>query len=161
MTRHSSKFIAPALFVLLLDQAIKFLAVNKIIGLEFSKNSGALFGIQLNVNFIFVFFAVFLFVAIICFKQIKTSSPSPRCSLSAEPACRSEGFKQIKLLKSDAIALMAFYLMLGGIVSNLTDRILYGQIIDYLNLFNLFSFNIADLAICFGALILSWKVFKQ
>jgi len=91
MIWHSSKFTAPALFVLLLDQAIKFLAVNKIIGLEFSKNSGALFGVQLNVNFIFVFFAVFLFVATI-------------------------GFKQTKLLKSGAIALVAFYSMLGGIV---------------------------------------------
>ncbi len=123
----------PALFVLFLDQAIKFFVVSKIIDLEFSKNSGALFGIQLDANLIFVFFAIFLFVAII-------------------------GFKQIRLLKNDAITIMAFFLMFGGIASNLADRILYGQIIDYINLFNLFSFNIADLAICFGALILSWKV---
>ena len=133
MISPSSKFIASALFVLLLDQTIKFLAVNEIIDLEISKNSGALFGIQLNDNFIFAFFAVFLFVAII-------------------------GFKKIKLLRSSAVAIMAFCLMLGGIISNLIDRILYGQVIDYINLFSLFSFNIADLAICSGALVLSWKV---
>ena len=136
MISYLSKFIAAALFVLLLDQTIKFLAVNEIVDLEFSKNSGALFGIQLNANFIFAFFAVFLLVAII-------------------------DFKKIKLLKDSAVAIMAFCLMLGGIISNLIDRILYGQIIDYINLFSLFSFNIADLAICFGALVLSWKVLEK
>ena len=133
MILSSRKFLASALFVLLLDQAIKFLAARKIIDLEFSKNSGALFGVQLDANFIFIFFAVFLFAAVI-------------------------GFKKIKLLRNSAVAIMAFCLMLGGIVSNLIDRILYGQIVDYINLFSLFSFNIADLAICSGALVLSWKV---
>ncbi|MEA1937139.1 MAG: signal peptidase II [Patescibacteria group bacterium] len=132
MRLPSNKFIAPALFVLFLDQIIKFLAIQKIIALEFSGNSGALFGVQLSTSFVFVFFAVFLFVAIISFKKDE--------------------------FKNSAISIAAFYLMLGGIVSNLADRILYGQIIDYIDLFNLFSFNIADLAICFSALILSWKV---
>jgi signal peptidase II len=133
MISSSSKFMASVLFVLLLDQAIKFLAVSEIINLEFNRNSGALFGVWLNANLIFAFFAVFLFVAVF-------------------------SFKKVKLLKNSAVAAMAFCLMLGGIASNLTDRILYGQIIDYINLFNLFSFNIADLAICFSALVLGWKV---
>lgn len=131
-----NKSITLVLFVLLLDQSIKFFAVHKIVNLEFNKNGGVLFGIQPNINFFFIFFfAVFLFVTII-------------------------NFKKIKLLKNSAVAIIAFSSMFGGIVSNLTDRILYGQIIDYINLFNLFSFNIADLAICFGALILSWKVLE-
>ena len=49
-------------------------------------------------------------------------------------------------------------LILGGIAGNLTDRLFCGYIIDYINPFNLFVFNIADLAICFGVLLLSWKV---
>jgi len=134
--QSSSKFITPALFVLLLDQIIKFSAVSKIIDIEFNKNSGVLFGIELDTNFIFIFFAVFLFVAAL-------------------------GFKKIKSLKSDTIAAMAFYLTLGGIISNLADRILYGHIIDYIDLFNFFSFNIADLAICLGASILSWKILRK
>ena len=131
--QSSNKFIALILLVLFLDQIIKFFAVSGIVDIEFNKNSGILFGIQLSANFIFILFAVFLFIA-------------------------AFGFKKIKFLKSDAIAVMAFYLMLGGIASNLADRILYKHIIDYINLFNLFSFNIADLAICSGAMILGWKV---
>lgn len=131
-----SKFVAPALFVLFLDQAIKFAAVSEIIKIEFSKNSGALFGIQLNADFIFAFFAVFLFAAIISFKKINLS-------------------------KNNTVATLAFCLILGGIISNLADRIFYGHIIDYLNLFDLFIFNIADLAICFGALILSWNILRK
>lgn len=128
-----SKFIILSLSVLFLDQTVKFFAVNKTINLEFSENSGVLFGIHLNTGFVFIFFVVFLFVTIISFREINS-------------------------LKNSVIAIMAFCLMFGGIISNLIDRILYGHIIDYINLFNLFSFNIADLAICFGALILGWKV---
>lgn len=131
--RSLNKFVILALFVLFLDQTIKFFAVSGIIDIEFNKNSGILFGVQLNANFVFTFFAIFLFIAILSFKKIKN-------------------------FKSDIIAITAFCLMLGGIISNLSDRILYGHIIDYINLFNLFSFNIADLSICFGALILSWKI---
>lgn len=134
--QNSDRFIILSLLVLFLDQTVKFFAINKIINLEFSENSGALFGIQLHTGFIFIFFAVFLFIAIISFRKINS-------------------------LKNSALAIMAFCLMLGGIISNLTDRILYGHIIDYINLFNLFSFNIADLAICFGALILSWKILEK
>jgi len=134
--QSSSKFTILALFVLFLDQTVKIFAVSEIANIEFSKNSGALFGIQLNANFIFIFFAAFLFFAIF-------------------------SFKKTKLLKNDAIAAMSFFLIFAGIISNLIDRILYGYIIDYINLFNLFSFNIADLAICFGVLILSWKIFAK
>lgn len=131
--RSPNRFVILALFVLFLDQIIKFFAVSEIINIEFSKNSGILFGVQLDTNFVFVLFAIFLLIAIV-------------------------SFKKIKIFESDIIAIMTFCLILGGVISNLTDRILYGHIIDYINLFNLFSFNIADLAICFGALILSWRV---
>lgn len=49
---------------------------------------------------------------------------------------------------------IAFGLLLGGIAGNLTDRLIYGHVIDFLS-FNLMgypwpAFNVADSAICTG-----------
>lgn len=134
--QNSSKLIIFSLLVLFSDQTFKFFAVNKILPIEFNSNSGVLFGIQIDTALIFTFFIIFAGIALF-------------------------NFKKINLFKNDIFASGAFYLMLGGIVGNLLDRILYGFIVDYLNLFGLFSFNLADLAICSGALILGWKVFKK
>jgi len=159
-----NKSILLSLFVLFLDQIIKFLVVSEIIDMEFSKNSGILFGVQPDANFVFVFFAIFLFIAILSFKKKFKSDIFLllfRRSFSAEDSEELSAFSSqfsAEKLRRGKITIMAFCLIFGGIISNLSDRVLYGHIIDYINLFNLFSFNIADLAICFGALILGWRI---
>ena len=49
-------------------------------------------------------------------------------------------------------------LLLGGILGNLFDRIFYGYVIDYLDFrifnFNFAIFNLADMAIVIGAILL-------
>ena len=55
-------------------------------------------------------------------------------------------------------------MVIGGIVGNLVDRILYGAVIDYLS-FDFFGysfpiFNIADIGITIGFLILVIDIFR-
>ena len=61
-----------------------------------------------------------------------------------------------------------YSMLIGGIVGNLVDRIIYGYVIDYLS-FNIFGysfpvFNIADIYICVGIglfVILLFAVYKD
>jgi signal peptidase II len=61
----------------------------------------------------------------------------------------------------DYSALVAWSLILGGAFSNVIDRVLHGAVLDFIDIhFGKYSFpifNIADLAIAFGALILIWN----
>jgi len=53
------------------------------------------------------------------------------------------------------IILLSFILL--GAVSNIADRLIYGYVIDYLDLKNFTIFNLADAMISGGALILIFK----
>ena len=60
---------------------------------------------------------------------------------------------------------MAFGLLYGGIIGNLIDRMLYGYVIDFLDFkifnFNYPVFNIADIGIVIGILLLIIAIFKK
>lgn len=70
--------------------------------------------------------------------------------------------KQEKFSKIEAIT---FGFLLGGIIGNFMDRLLYGQVIDYLD-FKLFGydypvFNFADSMIVIGVLILGYMLIRS
>ena len=50
--------------------------------------------------------------------------------------------------------------LLGGVVSNVFDRILYNGVLDYMHFFNSI-FNLADIANIIGALILAYHLWKE
>ncbi len=52
------------------------------------------------------------------------------------------------------IELVSWLLILTGASSNLLDRIKHGAVIDYLSLFSLMIFNLADVMIFIGVIIL-------
>lgn len=52
-------------------------------------------------------------------------------------------------------------LIVAGILSNSIDRMRLGFVIDYINLFNIFVFNLADIMILCGAIILFWQIVKE
>lgn len=54
------------------------------------------------------------------------------------------------LKKQRLIEASAFFLILTGAMSNLYDRLLYGFVIDYIDLKYFTVFNIADVMICGG-----------
>ncbi|MFH1768350.1 MAG: signal peptidase II [Candidatus Omnitrophota bacterium] len=60
-----------------------------------------------------------------------------------------------------AVEMAAFGLILGGAVSNIFDRIVYGFVIDYIDIRVWPVFNIADTCITIGAAILVLRSFKN
>ncbi len=52
-------------------------------------------------------------------------------------------------------------LILAGALSNISDRLIYGYVVDYLNLKYFTIFNLADIMISVGAAILIFKNLKR
>jgi signal peptidase II len=74
----------------------------------------------------------------------------------------------LKRLTANArLEAIAISLMLGGAIGNLIDRLMYGYVIDFVDLYNYFgtyhfpAFNIADSALCIGVTLLIIDTFKN
>lgn len=67
-------------------------------------------------------------------------------------------YRTINKENVNKIGVLAYGLLLGGILGNLYDRIFYGYVIDYLDFvifkFNFAIFNLADAAIVIGTILL-------
>ena len=66
---------------------------------------------------------------------------------------------------SSKLEIVSLGLIMGGLVGNLVDRLLYGYVIDFLS-FNMFGysfpvFNIADIGIVSGVIILIVSSFRE
>jgi len=75
-------------------------------------------------------------------------------------------FVWIMRLKSSAkLEAISLSLILGGAVGNLIDRVLFGYVIDFLDVYyqsyHWPAFNIADSAICVGAVLLILDSFRK
>ena len=56
---------------------------------------------------------------------------------------------------------LEFSLLASGLISNLIDRAIYGGVVDYFSLFFIPKFNLADILIVAGALIIVTKIVKS
>lgn len=69
----------------------------------------------------------------------------------------------LKTPRNEDKVLGACALLLAGICGNLTDRVRFGYVIDFIDVhiktFHWPTFNVADAAICAGALLLAYDVF--
>ncbi|MGI6524145.1 MAG: signal peptidase II [Bdellovibrionota bacterium] len=67
--------------------------------------------------------------------------------------------------KDDFIAHFAMALVVGGAIGNVIDRICYGQVVDFIDVYykNIHwpAFNVADSAVCIGVFILLLKPTKH
>ena len=65
----------------------------------------------------------------------------------------------------DKISLTALGMLFGGGMGNFADRILFGEVLDFLDLhinsFHWPAFNLADVAITFSLFLLFYKTFKK
>lgn len=59
------------------------------------------------------------------------------------------------------LAEMAFGLILGGTAGNLVDRLRYGEVIDWLDFRIWPVFNIADIALVTGLVLLAWLIIRS
>ena len=73
----------------------------------------------------------------------------------------------IKYIMSDSnitkVDLIAYSLVISGIIGNLIDRIIYGYVIDYIHFYissySFAIFNFADMCIVIGAIIIIYILF--
>ncbi len=68
----------------------------------------------------------------------------------------------LRTARTDDRMLGACALLLAGITGNLTDRVRFGYVIDFISLhagsYHWPTFNVADASICIGAVLLAWDL---
>ncbi len=140
-------FLSLSIFIVLVDQFTKYLIsynkklfINKdflLFKLDFVKNYGAAFNIlsgsRIFLSLISIIFSILLIYLI---------------------------FRKYTL---NSLDLFAYSFILGGTVGNGIDRIYKGFVVDFINLniINFPVFNIADMSINIGFIILLYKIFKN
>tara|TARA_Y100001970_G_scaffold291305_1_gene427939 strand:- start:5365 stop:5823 length:459 start_codon:yes stop_codon:yes gene_type:complete len=69
----------------------------------------------------------------------------------------------LRIKKNELLELYTYSFILGGTIGNGIDRILKGYVIDFINLnfINFPIFNIADISINIGLILLLYKIFKN
>ncbi|MDD5865925.1 MAG: signal peptidase II [bacterium] len=69
----------------------------------------------------------------------------------------------LKKFKENKKNIIAFSLLIGGLLGNLIDRIIHGYVIDFIDFYifnyNYPIFNIADVCICIGVFILLYSIY--
>ncbi len=140
-----------ALFFLLLDQVIKFIITKNLVLMEeipiiknffsiyYLKNTGAAFSIFGNKTLFLII------ISILCLIFLK--------------------YYIKKLKRVTRLTIVSLGIMIGGIVGNLFDRIIYKSVIDYLSFsfgnYNFPVFNLADIGITIGAVLLLIDLIKE
>ena len=145
--RTNLYYFSISIFIFLIDQFTKYLIfynnkifINKdflLFKLDFVKNYGAAFNIfsgnRIFLSFISIFFSIILIHLILRKKS------------------------------SNSLDLYSYSLILGGTLGNGLDRIIKGFVVDFINLniINFPVFNIADVSINIGFILLLYSIFKN
>lgn len=130
------------LFVLIIDQILKgiietltksYVIIDKVFSIKYVTNTGAAF--SLFENNIFMLILISLFILILVY------------NLSFS-------------FKSNKINNLTFGLLYGGILGNLIDRVFHGYVRDFISIGKFPVFNIADIAIVTGIILLIFTSIK-
>ena len=140
-------YITLSIFIVLIDQYTKYLIINNyqlfinknyfLFELDFVKNYGAAFNIfsgsRVFLSFISITFTIILFYLI------------------------------LRKTKKNNHELFAYSFILGGTIGNGIDRLFKGFVIDFINLnfINFPVFNIADISINIGFLLIIYRIYKN
>jgi signal peptidase II len=149
MRKRNVLFLVFAFLVVLLDQATKawivstmtlhesFAVIGGLFNITYIRNPGAAFG--------------FLAGASPLFRSIFFLTVSAAAILLILHYVRTSRFE-------DRLQVLALALILGGAVGNLIDRVRFGEVVDFLDVYigshHWPAFNVADSAISIGAAIL-------
>lgn len=116
-----------------------YLRINSFLNLNLIWNEGIAFGIfSFEEKYYYNFLTIFIFLIIIIIFWLMLKSPYPHK--------------------------LGYALIIGGSFGNITDRLFYSSVIDFIDLnykgFHWFVFNVADIFITLGVLILIFLEFK-
>ena len=139
--------------IVILDQLAKFFVAGNIqmydnfaliphvLSITNVANSGVIFGLFLQNNNAIVIVSLILICALCCWIFLIYKGKIRPDILST-------------------LANVAFLLIIGGAISNVADRVFRLYVIDYVSLdfINFPIFNIADIAITLGAILLIWEI---
>lgn len=153
MKRNIIIFVVVAVAVIVLDQLTKsaivarfslhesYTIINNFFNLVYVMNPGAAFGFLAGASamFRYIFFIgiTVLAIVLIIFYLVKSKPQS-------------------------VLIVLSFTLIFAGAVGNLTDRIRYGAVVDFLDVYvgtwHWPAFNVADSAISIGAVLIIWEM---
>lgn len=138
--RRNIRALNLTVFVLIIDQTTKLLVrhffeldqffslFGKYIGLRYILNPGIVLGIKIGGNIFFSVFMAFASVLVLTLLfQLKENNPWIRIALA---------------------------LILGGALGNLMDRLFIGKIVDFIEIGPWPIFNLADVAVTIGLIVL-------
>lgn len=153
MKRNIIIFVVVAVAVIVLDQLTKsaivarfslhesYTIINNFFNLVYVMNPGAAFGFLAGASamFRYIFFIgiTVLAIVLIIFYLVKSKPQS-------------------------VLIVLSFTLIFAGAVGNLTDRIRFGAVVDFLDVYvgtwHWPAFNVADSAISIGAVLIIWEM---
>lgn len=146
------KILVISSLALILDQLIKIIisvyltsitVIPNFLSLTYAENNGVAFS-MLSGNRIFIILITIILLGVLI-QVLKKEN--------------------IKSNRSFKLIILSYGLLFGGILGNLIDRIVRGVVIDYISL-NIFGyhfpiFNLADLFITFGVILIIIKALKE
>jgi len=109
-----------------------FFIIPQILSLEIHKNPGIAFGLALPESTTIILITIIL-SSLVWYRYKK------------------------RKVENFILGNIGFGLIIGGAISNLIDRLRFGYIIDFINLRPWSVFNIADVAIVVGVILLAWS----
>ncbi len=145
----NKKILIIALFVIIIDQLSKYfverfidlnqsiIIIKNFFNLTYIHNSGAAWGMLKNSAILLILISIIILIIIIT---------------------------QLNKFKKNVKNIMALGLLIGGLLGNLIDRIFFSYVKDFFD-FNIFGynypiFNIADIAVVIGVILLNIAVFR-
>jgi lipoprotein signal peptidase len=160
MTRNKKLIVLLSAILILIDQISKYIIRTR--GGFYICNKGVAFGINLPEIIFFTFFIfLLLFLPIIPKLKFQISNQSQSSKSKNFFICPPSGEARIWDLICHLDFGIWIYLILAGGVSNLIDRICFGCVIDFIDLKFWPVFNLADIYITMGGIILIiFYVFK-
>ena len=131
-------FIIDLISKLLIDNLLSFgeniYIIKNFLVIKKVYNTGASFSILLGKSYLFII------CGIICIYYL---------------------YKSLNSINNNKLIIISYSLLFSGIIGNMVDRILYKHVIDFISILSFPIFNIADIFICSGSMLLLIYYMKE
>ncbi len=131
-------FIIDLISKLLIDNLLSFgeniYIIKNFLVIKKVYNTGASFSILLGKSYLFII------CGIICIYYL---------------------YKSLNSINNNKLIIISYSLLFSGIIGNMVDRILYKHVIDFISILSFPIFNIADIFICSGSILLLIYYMKE